>query len=734
MTDGILLAELQRDRDLRRYDTIIVDEAHERSLNIDFILGYLTQLLPRRPDLKVIVTSATIDTERFAKHFDAPVIEVSGRTYPVEMRYRPLATRRTSPPATRHDRPGRRHPGRGRRAAPRGPGRRARVPQRRARDPRRGRRPRGGPPRRHRGPPPLRPPVGRRAAAGVPAPPGPARRAGHQRGRDVDHRARRALRGRRGHGPHLAVQPPDQGPAPADRAGEPGLRRPAGRALRPGGARASASASTPRTTTRPGPSSPSPRSCAPTWRRSSCRWRRCAWATSSRSRSSTRPTPARSATPSPCSSSWGPCAADRTLTKLGPAARPHPGRPPVRADDPRGRPPGLRARGAGRWPPPCRSRTCASAPPARRRRPPPSHRRFADPDSRLHGRAQPVGAPGGRAQGPGVEPVPQDVPGRVPQPRAGARVAGPGPPAAPGRQATWASAATTSRRRPTPSTGRCWPGCCRTSALYDREARDYLGARQARFAIARGSGLHRQSPPWVMAGELVETNRMWARMVARIQPQWVEAAAGHLVKRSYGEPRWEADRGSAVGRRAGHPLRPADRGAPAGAARPGRPRPGPRPVHRPRPRAGRVAHRPPVRGAQRRPGRRGAGAGGPGAAPRPAGRGAGAVRPVRRPGRRRRDLGARLRPLVAGGPARRARAAVVHPRRPGRGRRRHRHRRVPDHLDAGRPDPRRHLPLRPRGRRRRRVGARARWPCSTGSRPTGSTGASPATGRSWSPP
>src|SRR5688572_3853194 len=91
MTDGILLAELQRDRLLTRYDTLIVDEAHERSLNIDFILGYLRELLPKRPDLKVIVTSATIDTERFAEHFGgAPIIEVSGRTYPVEVRYRPL--------------------------------------------------------------------------------------------------------------------------------------------------------------------------------------------------------------------------------------------------------------------------------------------------------------------------------------------------------------------------------------------------------------------------------------------------------------------------------------------------------------------------------------------------------------------------------------------------------------------------------------------------------------------
>ena len=97
MTDGILLAETQHDRYLEKYDTLIVDEAHERSLNIDFLLGYLKTLLPRRPDLKLIITSATIDLERFSKHFggaglpDAPIIEVSGRTYPVETWYRPLA-------------------------------------------------------------------------------------------------------------------------------------------------------------------------------------------------------------------------------------------------------------------------------------------------------------------------------------------------------------------------------------------------------------------------------------------------------------------------------------------------------------------------------------------------------------------------------------------------------------------------------------------------------------------
>ncbi len=102
MTDGILLQEIQRDRWLRNYDTIIIDEAHERSLNIDFLLGYLKQLLPKRPDLKVIITSATIDPEAFAEHFSdkngtpAPIIEVSGRTYPVEVRYRPLVTTTTN--------------------------------------------------------------------------------------------------------------------------------------------------------------------------------------------------------------------------------------------------------------------------------------------------------------------------------------------------------------------------------------------------------------------------------------------------------------------------------------------------------------------------------------------------------------------------------------------------------------------------------------------------------------
>ena len=105
MTDGILLAETQTDPLLAAYDTLIIDEAHERSLNIDFLLGYLKTLLPRRPDLKVVVTSATLDAERFARHFadaagkPAPVIEVSGRLYPIEMRYRPVESEEIEPAA-----------------------------------------------------------------------------------------------------------------------------------------------------------------------------------------------------------------------------------------------------------------------------------------------------------------------------------------------------------------------------------------------------------------------------------------------------------------------------------------------------------------------------------------------------------------------------------------------------------------------------------------------------------
>ncbi|MHC4810863.1 MAG: ATP-dependent RNA helicase HrpA, partial [Planctomycetota bacterium] len=115
MTDGILLAEIPRDRMLRAYDTIIIDEAHERGLNIDFLLGYLRTLLPRRPDLRLIITSATIDPERFSRHFgDAPIVEVSGRTYPVEVRWRPIDGASGEADAEREPAPTRPAGGRGR--------------------------------------------------------------------------------------------------------------------------------------------------------------------------------------------------------------------------------------------------------------------------------------------------------------------------------------------------------------------------------------------------------------------------------------------------------------------------------------------------------------------------------------------------------------------------------------------------------------------------------------------
>ena len=487
MTDGILLAELQRDRACARYDTIIVDEAHERSLNIDFILGYLTQLLPRRPDLKVIITSATIDTERFAKHFDAPVIEVSGRTYPVEVRYRPLGDEADEPdrlPArpTRSTASGPRSTScaararatcwcssaaSARSATPPPPSSEARL-------------------RRHRGPPPLRPPVGRRAAAGVPAPPGPAGRAGHQRGRDVDHRARRPLRRRRRARP--ASRATTAGPRSSACRSSRSARPPptSGPGAAAGWRRASASASTPRTTTRPGPSSPSRRSCAPTWRRSSCRWRRCGLgdvesfpfvdppdARSIRdavallvelgaidrgrphaSPSSAGGSPASPSTPGSGGWSSRPTACGCVREVLVIAAA-------LSIQDVRGAP----DRPGGRRPP--RS-TAASPTPTATSRPCSTCGRTWRPSARRGASSQ----------------FRKMCQARVPQPPAGARVAGPGTPAAAGRPDMGIApqrGAGDGRRRPPRAAGRA----AVAHRPLDREARDYVGARQARFAIAR---------------------------------------------------------------------------------------------------------------------------------------------------------------------------------------------------------------------------------------------------------
>ena len=270
VTDGLLLAELQRDRRLSRYDTIIIDEAHERSLSIDFLLGYLKQLLPRRPDLKVVITSATIDVERFAEMFDAPVIEVSGRTYPVEVRYRPLAETGADDQldaiaAAVSELPARRrHPG---------------VHVRRAGDPRRDRLPAGQEVPPHRDPAAVRAAGRRRPAEDLQRPPRPPHRAGHQRGRDVADRARHPIR----HRPRAS---------PASRASASGSRcsgcrssrsrrpaPPSAPAAADASPTASASGSTPRRTSTVDPSSPIRRSSAPTSPRCCCRWRRSTSAT-----------------------------------------------------------------------------------------------------------------------------------------------------------------------------------------------------------------------------------------------------------------------------------------------------------------------------------------------------------------------------------------------------------------------------------------------------------------------
>ena len=253
MTDGILLAEIQRDRELLAYDTIIVDEAHERSLNIDFILGYLKQLLPRRPDLKVIVTSATIDTERFSAHFAG---ETAGRRPWWRSRAGPTRSRSATGPSV--------DPDDGvttaatRSQAISTPSRSC-APKARATSscssPASGRS--ATRPRRSsaldlpndRDPAAVRPALGRRAAPGLRLPPGPADRAGHQRGRDVADRARHPLRvdpgtarisryNRRTKVQRLPIEPVSQASA-NQRAGP----------LRPGRRPASASGSTPRTTT-----------------------------------------------------------------------------------------------------------------------------------------------------------------------------------------------------------------------------------------------------------------------------------------------------------------------------------------------------------------------------------------------------------------------------------------------------------------------------------------------------
>ncbi len=213
MTDGILLAEIQQDRLLMQYDTIIIDEAHERSLNIDFLLGYLKELLPRRPDLKVIITSATIDPERFSHHFNnAPIIEVSGRTYPVEVRYRPIVEEADD---TERDQlqaifDAVDELGNERR------GRHSDLHERRARNPRYRRCAEQARPAPHRDSAAVCAPVQQRAEPRLPAAQRAPHRAGDQRGGNLADRAGHQICDRSGHGAHQPLQLPHQGAAAAD--------------------------------------------------------------------------------------------------------------------------------------------------------------------------------------------------------------------------------------------------------------------------------------------------------------------------------------------------------------------------------------------------------------------------------------------------------------------------------------------------------------------------------------
>ena len=275
MTDGILLAELQRDRQLRKYDTIIIDEAHERSLNIDFLLGYLKRLLPRRPDLKLIITSATIDVERFAEHFDAPDrrglrphLPGRGPLPPADGRRRARTTRARSSSATRPRRSSRRS----RSSSAEGPGDMlVFLPgEREIRDTADAL---TGDLPRHRDPAALLAAFGRRAAPRlrVARQRRTPRRARHQRRRDLADRPRHPVRRRHRRRADQPLLGAHQGAAAADRADHPGLA-PTSAPGRCGRVAAGiASGSTPRRTSTAGPSSPTRRSCAPTWPASSCR-------------------------------------------------------------------------------------------------------------------------------------------------------------------------------------------------------------------------------------------------------------------------------------------------------------------------------------------------------------------------------------------------------------------------------------------------------------------------------
>jgi ATP-dependent helicase HrpA len=536
MTDGILLAELQRDRRLRRYDTLIVDEAHERSLNIDFILGYLARLLPRRPDLKVVITSATIDTERFAQHFGAPIVEVSGRSYPVEIRYRPPAEGEAADQidAVRsavHE------------LRSEGPGdvlvflsgereirdTAAALADERLPDteilPLYARLPAAEQQR------VFRPHPGRRIVLATNVAETSLTVPGVRYVVDVG-TARISRYNRRTKVQRLPIEPISQ--ASADqRAGRCGRVAP-GICIRLFGEEDLAGR---------------PAFTEPEILRTNLASVILQLAALRLGEVESFPfvdPPDRGAVADAIALlvELGAMDGDRRVTPLGRRlARlpidPRFGRMLLEADangclrevlvivaglsiqDPRERPTGQEQHADE------------------------LHGRFADPDSDfvsllnlwayLDERQRSLSSNRFRrlCRAEHLHFVRvrewQDL---VRQLREVSRELG-------------------LRRNREPAGAEAihrslLAGLLSHVGLYDRARRDYLGARQARFAIAPGSVLRRRSPRWVMAGELVETSRLWARTVARIEPTWVEPLAGHLVRRSYGEPWWDADRGTAL--------------------------------------------------------------------------------------------------------------------------------------------------------------------------------------------
>jgi ATP-dependent helicase HrpA len=532
MTDGILLAELQRDRLLRRYDTIIVDEAHERSLNIDFLLGYLTDLLPRRPDLKLIVTSATIDTQRFADHFDAPVVEVSGRTYPVEMRYRPLERDHVDGIRAAVDELRREGPGdilvflSGEREIRDAAtaladekladteilplyARLSAAEQQRA----------------------FRPHRGRRivlatnvAETSITVPgvryvvdPGTARISRYNRRtkvqrlpiEPVSQASANQRAGRCGRvAPGICIRLYDE----EDFDGRPAFTEP--EILRTN----LASVILQMAALRLGDVESFPFVDPP-------------------DAHAVRDAVALLV-------ELGAMRPDRTLTNVGRRLA----RLPV---DPRfGRM--ILAAGAQDCVREVVVLAAALSIQDARERPTDHeaeanemHARFADPDSdfmsvlalwhhvEVEQRSRSSSAFRRMCRAEFLNHVRvrewQDLVRQLREVANDLGLRRNRQPAAPDQVHRALLA-----------------GLLSHVGMYDRTTRDHVGARQAHFTIARGSVLNRKTPAWVMAGELVETNRMWARMAARIDPSWIEPAAEHLVRRTYGEPWWDGRRGSAM--------------------------------------------------------------------------------------------------------------------------------------------------------------------------------------------